>query len=36
MKKKIIILKKAKNFSQRENFGCGLAALVVKIPIKVC
>lgn len=35
-KKKIIVLKRAKDFSEREMAGCGLVALVIKIPVSAC
>ena len=34
--KRITVLKKAKDFSKREMAGCGLAVLVLKIPVKAC
>lgn len=35
-KKRIVVLKKAKDFNERKDAGCGLAFLVVKIPVKAC
>jgi hypothetical protein len=35
-KKKLIVLKPAKDFDKREMATCGLAALVVKIPVAAC
>ena len=36
MKKKLIVLKKAKDFSKREIAGCGLPIKLIKIPAKNC
>jgi len=34
--KKLVVLKPAKDFDQREMAGCGLAALVIKVPVLAC
>ncbi len=33
---KVIVLKKAKDYSKRDMAGCGLVALVVTIPVRAC
>lgn len=35
-KHKVIVLRKAKDFSTREMAGCGLVALTVKVTIGCC
>ena len=35
-KSKLKILKRAKDFDERELAGCGLVALVIKVPVAAC